>query len=267
VTPQWTYPSSVVESRFAGKTALITGGVRGIGLGTAERLHAEGANVVLVDVDDGSGGPAATALNTQRSGSAAFEPADVTDSAQVRRVIERSVQRFGTLDLLVASAGIFRWDPLVSEDDSAWRAVLAVNLTGVYSCMREAARVMQSGGSMVAIASINSFWMETGMVSYNVSKAGVVALVRSAALELAESGIRVNAVAPGMIRTPMTVRITGTPETAADYLRGVPLGRFGTPPDIAAAVSFLASDDAAWITGVVLPVDGGRTLGSRAAGT
>jgi NAD(P)-dependent dehydrogenase (short-subunit alcohol dehydrogenase family) len=253
------------STRFVGTTALVTGAARGIGLGITKRLHAEGANVVLVDQDGQTAAATARELDALRPGTTASLAADVSNHSEMHSAVAHAVERFGGLDIAVAAAGIFLWDPILAEDDTAWNSVLNVNLTGVYHCTRESARVMSSGGSIVAIASINSYWMETEMVSYNVSKAGVVALVRSAALELAPN-IRVNAIAPGMIRTPMTTRITEDPQVAAGYLRGVPLGRFGEPSDVAAAVAFLASRDADWITGAIVPVDGGRTLGSRTAG-
>ncbi len=253
------------STRFVGTTALVTGAARGIGFGITKRLHAEGANVVLVDQDGQTAATAAAELEALRPGTTASLAVDVSNHSEMHRAVAHAVERFGGLDVAVAAAGIFRWDPILAADDSAWDSVLNVNLTGVYHCIRESARVMTGGGSIVAIASINSYWMETEMVSYNVSKAGVVALVRSAALELAPN-IRVNAIAPGMIRTPMTTRITEDSQVATGYLRGVPLGRFGEPSDVAAAVAFLASRDAAWITGAILPVDGGRTLGSRTAG-
>ena len=254
----------VWADRFADRVAVVTGSAHGIGRGVAERLHAEGARIVVADNDLQVGAERAAALNAARPGSARFVPTDVRHLDQVRAMIARTLEHFGRLDVLVANAGIHALEPFLAEDDAAWQDVLGVNLTGGYHCVREGARAMQPGGSIVVTASTNSFWMETHMAAYNVSKAGLAGLVRSAALDLAPRGIRVNAVAPGLIRTRLTRGVTDDPAHAAEYLRTIPLQRFGEPADVAAAAAFLASDDAAWITGVLLLVDGGQTLGSNA---
>jgi meso-butanediol dehydrogenase/(S,S)-butanediol dehydrogenase/diacetyl reductase len=257
-------PRSICVDRFAGKVALVTGGAHGIGRGMAERLHAEGAAIVIGDRDDAAGAQVASVLDARRPGSAHFVHADVSDLEQVRALVAATLQRFGRLDVLMANAGIHQVEPFLAEDDATWREILGVNLTGAYYCVREAARAMPTGGSIVVTASTNSFFMETEMAAYNVSKAGVAGLVRTAALDLAPRGIRINAVAPGLIRTRMTTGVTENPAHAAAYLQTIPLARFGEPADVAAAAGFLASDDADWITGALLVVDGGQTLGSNA---
>jgi meso-butanediol dehydrogenase/(S,S)-butanediol dehydrogenase/diacetyl reductase len=257
---------TVVPERFGGQVALVTGAAHGIGRGIAERLHAEGARVVMGDVDVEACAQVAAALESRRVDSARFVAADVSDLEQVRGLVRQALERFGRLDVLAANAGIHRLQPLVADGEQTWREVLSVNLDGAYYSLREAARVMRRGGSIVVTASTNSFWMETEMAAYNTSKAAIYGLVRSAALDLAPAGIRVNAVGPGLIRTRMTLGVTENATAAADYLKTIPLGRFGEPVDVAAAVSFLASADADWITGVLLLVDGGQTLGSNAPG-
>jgi 3-oxoacyl-[acyl-carrier protein] reductase len=157
--------------------------------------------------------------------------------------------------------------PLLEIDDANWQSILAVNLTGTFLCTQEAARVMarMGGGAIVVTASTNAFWVEANMAAYNASKGGVVAFVRTAALDLARFGIRVNAVEPGVVRTPLATFVTEVPAAAADYLRRIPLNRFAEPGDVADAVLFLASSEAAYITGQTLVLDGGLTLGLPAA--
>ncbi|MFP3914452.1 MAG: SDR family NAD(P)-dependent oxidoreductase, partial [Actinomycetota bacterium] len=178
--------------------------------------------------------------------------------------VQRCVTELGRIDVMVAHAGIADVEPFLEQDDASWRKMLAVNMDGVFYSIQEAAREMSSwgGGSIVVTASTNASWVESNAAAYNASKGGVVALVRSAALDLAPMGIRVNAVNPGLVRTRLTRYVTEVPENAADYLPRIPLGRFGEPEDIANAMLFLASDEAAWITGVDLMVDGGQTLGT-----
>jgi NAD(P)-dependent dehydrogenase (short-subunit alcohol dehydrogenase family) len=152
---------------------------------------------------------------------------------------------------------------LLDIDDASWQRILDVNLTGTFLCMQEAARVMaRSGvGAIVVTASTNAFWVEANLAAYNASKGGVVALVRTAALDLARFGIRVNAVEPGVVRTRLAAFVTEEPAAAADYLKRIPLRRFAEPGDVAQAVLFLASKEAAYITGQTLVLDGGLTLG------
>ena len=188
---------------------------------------------------------------------------DISRRQDVRRAVERCVERFGGLNVLVANAGLTAVQPLLDIDDASWRRVLDVNLTGTFLCIQEAARVMarSGGGAVVVTASTNAFWVEANLAAYNASKGGVVALVRTAALDLASYGIRVNAVAPGVVRTRLAAFVTEDPVAAADYLKRIPLNRFAEPGDVADAVLFLASKEAAYITGQTLVLDGGLTLG------
>jgi NAD(P)-dependent dehydrogenase (short-subunit alcohol dehydrogenase family) len=161
----------------------------------------------------------------------------------------------------VANAGIERAARLLDVTDADWDAVLDLDLRGPFLLTQECARVMTGGGRIVLVASTNAFAPEGGSFAYNVAKAGVVGLARAAALELAPSGITVNAVGPGLVATDMTASVVGEPAASAWYLDRIPAGRFGRPDDVAAAVAFLVSDDAGWITGHHLVVDGGQTVG------
>jgi 3-oxoacyl-[acyl-carrier protein] reductase len=177
--------------------------------------------------------------------------------------VQRCVERFGGLDTLVANAGIAGVVPFLELDDASWHRVLDVNLTGTFYCMQEAARVMAAKrqGAIVVIASTNAFWVEHHMTHYNTSKGGVIALVRSAAIDLAPLGIRVNAIEPGVVNTPLAAFVVQDPAVSARYLKLIPLGRFQEPGDVARTAVFLASDDAAYVTGHALVADGGLTLG------
>lgn len=247
-------------SRLAGKVALVTGAGQGIGRAIAEAFAAEGARVLALDARAERVEQAAREIP-----GGAVEPftADVSRRAEVRRAVEHCVERFGGLDILVANAGIAGSAPFMELEDTDWDRVLAVNLTGTFYCLQEAARVMapRGQGAMVVIASTNAFWVEYHMAHYNASKGGVVALVRSAAIDLAPLGIRVNAIEPGVVNTPLAAFVVQDPVAGAEYLKRIPLGRFQEPQDVARTAVFLASDDAAYVTGHALIADGGLTLG------
>jgi NAD(P)-dependent dehydrogenase (short-subunit alcohol dehydrogenase family) len=188
---------------------------------------------------------------------------DISRRQDVHHAVQHCVERFGGLDVLVANAGITGVQPLLDIDDVSWQRILDVNLTGTFLCTQEAARVMarSGGGAIVVTASTNAFWVEANMAAYNASKGGIVAFVRTAALDLASFGIRVNAVEPGVVRTRLAAFVTEDPVAAADYLKRIPLHRFAEPGDVADAVLFLASREATYITGQTLVLDGGLTLG------
>jgi 3-oxoacyl-[acyl-carrier protein] reductase len=201
-----------------------------------------------------------------------FQRADVRRPPDVQRLVEVCLERFGRLDVLVANAGIDIGGSLLTLDEQTWDEVLEVNLKGAFLCTQAAARAMvasqATAGRIVLIASTNAFWVESNLAPYNASKAGIVALARTAALELAPYSITVNAVGPGLIATAMTQPLLDDADAAAAYLKNIPLGRVGAPADVAGAVAFLASDDASWITGHHLIVDGGQTAGlARASDT
>jgi NAD(P)-dependent dehydrogenase (short-subunit alcohol dehydrogenase family) len=254
---------AVAEGRFSGKTALVTGAAQGIGRAIAERFASEGANVVLLDIDGDLAERTAGELPAQ-GGTAVAVGGDIARRQDVRDAVERALERFGRLDILAANAGIADAQPFMETEDASWRRIIDVNLTGTFFCLQEAARAMiaTGGGAMIATASTNAFWVESNMAAYNASKGGIVALVKSAAFDLGVHGIRVNAVAPGMIRTRANY-ITEDPVAGPEYLKGVPLGRFAEPAEMAAVVAFLASDDASYVSGELLVADAGTTIGVR----
>jgi NAD(P)-dependent dehydrogenase (short-subunit alcohol dehydrogenase family) len=253
----------MTEGRFSRKTALVTGAAHGIGRAIATRFAQEGANVLLVDIDGAAAEEAAAALRTDLAQTAAFT-CDIADRQSVRAAIAFCVERFGGLDILAANAGIADGEPFMEISDASWHRIIDVNLNGTFYCIQEAARVMipAGGGAIVCTASTNAFWVESNMAHYNASKGGIVALMKSAAWDLGEYGIRVNAVAPGMIRTRANY-ITEDPVAGPEYLKGVPLGRFAEPSEMAAVVAFLASDDASYVSGELLVADAGTTIGVR----
>ena len=232
---------------------MVTGGAQGIGWAICEKLVAEGAaGVVSVDLQSVCA-PGCLPL-----------VGDVADPGTARDAVALCLERFGRLDLMAAHAGIAEPRPLLDTDDAHWRKHMAINVDGVFWCVREAARAMVAagrGGAMVCTASINAWHVEETMAAYNVSKAAVHAIARSAAIDLGRYRIRVNAVAPGVVDTPIAALVVHNPELAPEYLKTIPLGRFGQPRDIADAVLFLASEEAAYVTGQMLVLDGGQTLG------
>jgi NAD(P)-dependent dehydrogenase (short-subunit alcohol dehydrogenase family) len=249
-------------SRFAGRTAVVTGAAQGIGRAICERLLDEGsAGVVAFDVNGETLDRTAAEISDER-----FVPfvADVSESEAARRSVDVCLERFGQLDLMAAHTGIAEPRPLLETDDDHWRRHFAVNVDGVFWCVREAARAMvghRRPGTIVCTSSINAWHVEETMAAYNATKAAVYAIVRSAAIDLGRHGIRVNAVAPGVVDTPLAELVVHNPELSRRYLSTIPLGRFAQPRDIANAVLFLASDEASYVTGHMLVLDGGQTLG------
>lgn len=249
--------------RHAGSVAIVTGAARGLGLGIARRLVNDGAWGVLADVDptvlDAAGG---------LGGGARGELCDVSDPAAVDRLVAETVERHGRLDLMVANAGIGGGAPVADTPDDLWRRILAVNLDGAFHCCRAAARVMipRQSGVILTVGSIFGHDTPAGSAAYGAAKAGVVALTHALARELGPHGIRVNCVSPGNMATEMhwnalrrrSDRAGMAFDAAVEQVRAaIPLGRHGEPDDVAALVSFLASADAAYITGQTINVDGG----------
>jgi glucose 1-dehydrogenase len=246
------------RGRLEGRAGIVTGASRGIGLGIARRLLDEGARLVLTATGQDGADRAAKALD---AGDRVVPLAsDAASRSDVAAAVETCLGAFGRVDLAVANAGIERPARLLDVTDADWDAVMDVDLRGPFLLAQACARVM-TGGRIVLVASTNAFAPEGGSFAYNVAKAGVVGIARAAALELAPSGITVNAVGPGLVDTDMTASVVGEPATSAWYLDRIPAGRFGRPDDVAAAVAFLVSDDAGWITGTHLVVDGGQTVG------
>ncbi len=253
-------------NRLEGKVALITGAAGGIGLATAERFVQEGAAVVLGDSQ-------ADLLDreTARLAAAGFRvravPLDVTRSAEVQRAVAVAAREFGRLDILFANAGVGYVGAIVDASDDDWDRVMGVNAKGVFICCREAIRQFlrqePPGGSIVITGSISSLTGIPGQAPYAPSKGAALQLSRQLAVEYATQGIRVNCVCPGTVDTPMlrkAMASTPDPEGLLKMLQdGHPMGRIGSPEEIAAAVLFLASDEASFVTGAVLSVDGGYT--------
>jgi 3-oxoacyl-[acyl-carrier protein] reductase len=242
---------------LTGKIALVTGSGRGIGKAIAQKLSQDGASVVINDVSDSAEATAQEIINSGKPG--LFIKGNVTSSAEVNSMMEKIVSTFGRLDILVNNAGITRDQLTLRMTDEDWDAVLAVNLKGVFVCTRAALKYMmkQRGGRIIHISSISGIVGNPGQVNYCAAKAGIIGITKTVAKEMASRGITVNAVAPGFIETDMTQKL---PEKLKEeFSKRIPAGYFGSPRDIAEAVAFLASDEARYITGQVLCVDGGIT--------
>ncbi len=250
-------------TRFAGKVVLVTGGAQGIGRGIADRFAAEGADVVILDIEKDTLDQTVEELRARGSRAEGVN-GDVTQLRDVHRAVQTTVEKFGGLHVLVGVAGIVEFAPFLEVTESSWNRILDVNLTGMFLATQEAARVMAAagGGAIVLIASTNAFFAEAHTVPYTTSKAGIHGLVRAAALDLAQHNIRINAINPGQIVTRLSRILVDDPIGGPAVLASIPLGRWGQPADIAAVAAFLASDDAAYMTGENVTVDAGMTIGT-----
>lgn len=247
---------------LTGRTAIVTGGAMGIGLGIVGRLREAGANVVVADLDRDAAAAVAAGFDRSPPGGALAVPADVSDSAGVERMIAEAIDAFGALDILVNNAGIYPNVPLAELDLDTFRRVIDINLTGLYLCTKAAAARMieqGTGGRIVNVTSIDALHPSmVGLAHYDASKHGAWGFTKSVALELAPHGIRVNAIAPGGIKTPGIG--DADEEDLATFAQMIPMGRLGDPDEIGRAALFLASDLSSYVTGAQLVVDGGRLL-------
>jgi 3-oxoacyl-[acyl-carrier protein] reductase len=245
--------------RLSGKVAIVTGGGSGFGAEICRRFAAEGANVVLVDCRRDTGEPVA------RETGAVFVEADVACGADARRMIDTAVERFGRLDIVVNNAGAPQPPTSVVETtDADWERLFAVNTKAIFLAARHAVPAMrrQGGGVILNTVSVAAIRPRPNLAAYNASKGAALTLTKSLAIELAPDRIRVNAVCPGPGDTPMLATFVGGDSEAhrAGFLSTIPLGRLCAPADIASAMVYLASDEAAFVTGAVLEVDGGRCI-------
>jgi 3-oxoacyl-[acyl-carrier protein] reductase len=241
---------------LAGRTALVTGSTRGIGRAIAETLVSAGARVAVVGRDEARSREAAESISEQARGFAC----DVGDAASVTNLIESVEREFGAIDILVNNAGLTRDNILFRIKDEDWDAVLDTNLRGAFVAIRAASRGMMKRrwGRIINIASVVGLVGNKGQANYAASKAGLIGMTKSVAKELASRNVLANVVAPGYIETDMTAAIAD--EAKAALFAQIPLGRLGTPRDIASLVTFLASDAAAYITGQTFVVDGGMVM-------
>jgi NAD(P)-dependent dehydrogenase (short-subunit alcohol dehydrogenase family) len=250
-----------MAGELAGKVTLITGGASGIGRATAVAFAREGAPVVITDVDV-AGGEATVHLITTQGGEARFVRADVSQAADVEALIRHAVAAHGRLDCAVNNAGVYSTSPVVDTTEEEWERVIRTNLTGVWLCMKyEIPQMLTQGrGAIVNSASMVGLVAGSG-AAYTASKHGVVGLTKSAAVAYAQRGIRINAVCPGLIRSPMTEPFwAGDPPRATPFIARHPMGRAGLPEEVAAAVVWLCSDAASFVTGHMLSVDGGYVV-------
>mgnify|MGYP001093517174 FL=1 len=245
---------------FTGKTAIVTGGSRGIGRAVCLELAAGGANVVFCYAGNDAAAHK-TAQDVEAAGGRALAlRCDVSDAAQVDALVSAAEERFGRIDILVNNAGITRDNLLLRMSEAEFDMVVAANLKGAFLCMKAVSKRMlkQRCGRIVNLSSVVGLRGNAGQVNYAASKAGIIGMTKSLAKELASRGVTVNAVAPGFIETDMTAALSESARSAAQG--SIPMGRLGTPEDVAKAVAFLAGDDAAYITGQVLAVDGGMAM-------
>jgi 3-oxoacyl-[acyl-carrier protein] reductase len=246
--------------QLKGKTAVVTGSGRGLGKAIALKLASLGANIVLNDIV-ASDSVDATAEEFKAAGyNVAVTKGDVRNAEDVKVMVKTAVDTFGSLDILVNNAGITKDKPMAMMSEEDWDLVLAINLKGAFLCTKAAAKVMirQRSGKIVNIASVAGVYGNAGQANYSASKAGLIGLTKTTAKEFAARCVTCNAVAPGLIQSKMTDLLSE--EVRQNYLKNIPLGRFGTPEDVANVVAFLSSDDSNYVTGQVIDIDGGLVM-------
>lgn len=247
--------------RMQDKSVIVTGGASGIGLASVERCLQEGANVVIADLENSDGQARADELNGKHQGRCVFQAVDVTDTAQVDRLFADTVAELGSVDAVFNNAGIGGTCAADELGDDEYLRIIDINLNGVFRVARAALQVMyrQGSGSIVNCASILGVFGQTGTAAYTAAKGGVVNMTRTLAIEAAKKGVRVNAIGPGYIDTPLLAALD---QELLDGLISLhPIGRLGRAEEIANAFLFLASDEASFVTGAHLLVDGGFTAG------
>jgi gluconate 5-dehydrogenase len=247
-----------VSAELEGRAGVVTGAAQGIGRALAAGLAAAGAGVALLDRQADAVAEAAEGID-----GASAHAADITDAEAVRVAIDAAAEAHGRLDFLVNNAGVRLIEPIMEMSLEGWRRTLDVNLTGAFNCIRAAVPHMrrEGGGRIVNVASVAGILAFSNRSPYNVSKAGMIALTKSVAIELAAEGITCNAIAPGVIETPLTRDYFSDPELAPRIRANTPLGRWGQPEDLVAPVVFLCSEGAAFVQGETLAVDGGWVAG------
>jgi meso-butanediol dehydrogenase / (S,S)-butanediol dehydrogenase / diacetyl reductase len=249
----------MASGKIADRVAIVTGGSSGIGKATAELFASEGAKVVIGDLASSGGEKVAKAIG------ASFAATDVRDPQAIEKLVRSAVDKFGRLDIMFNNAGIGIVSPLLETTLETYTKTISIDLDGVYWGLKFAGQVMvaQKSGAIVNTASVAGIRGSIGLSAYNAAKHGVVGLTRAAALEFAPAGVRVNCVCPGIIDTPLVATAFGATEEIRETMhRFHPLGRMGKPIEVAKCVLFLASDDASFVTGHALVVDGGVTAGT-----
>lgn len=245
--------------RLENKVAVITGGARGIGYSIAEKFASEGAKVVILDLNQDSIDKAVAKLNKLQEDATGYI-ADVTNSSQITDIFKQIYKRFKQIDILVNNAGITKDNLMMRMKEKDWDAVINVNLKGTFNCTQKVSRYMmkQKNGVILNIASVIGIMGNAGQANYAASKGGIIALTKSTAKEFASRNIRANVIAPGFIQTEMTDNLSQ--EVIDKYAEVIPLNRMGTPHDVANLCLFLASEEANYITGQTICVDGGLVM-------
>ena len=252
-------PKRETKVEFADKVVVVTGGGQGIGRAICLNFARAGASVVVLDISESLAATVKDELGKQGFNAAA-DTADVSDAAQINGVFEKIIQNYGRIDVLVNNAGITRDGLVVRMKEKDWDDVIDINLKGAFNCTKVAAKAMlkQRSGRIVNIASVVGAMGNPGQANYSASKAGIIGFTKAVAKELAPRGITVNAVAPGFIGTEMTAALSDKVKEA--MIAQIPLGRMGTPEDVATIVTFLASEPAAYVTGQTIHVSGGMYM-------